>query len=163
MFFEWWRLLCCGAGVEYKNVFEAGVFFLSSDCSSSVMHILQWLNHVLTVTSCERESALKCCLIFHMQYFYHLVFVAFLKNEENFLYDLEKKNENFLCVFFWQFFSIFDKVIYFLRKCHLELFDVLKWGIIIEFIECDFLNIILQLKNYRLQLVDESNWLIVII
>lgn len=113
MFFEWWRLLCCGAGVEYKNVFEAGVFFLSSDCSSSVMHILQWLNHVLTVTSCERESTLKCCLIFHMQYFYHLVFVAFLKNEENFLYDLGKKMRIFYASSFDSFSQFLIKLFIF--------------------------------------------------
>lgn len=71
------------------------------------MHILQWLNHVLTVISWEREttsSALKCCLIFHVQCFYHSVFVAFLKNGENFLYDLEKMR-----IFYTYFFGNFSQ------------------------------------------------------
>lgn len=97
------------------------MFFLSCNCSSSVMHILLRLNHVLTVNSWERESALKCCLIFHMQYFYHPIFVAFLKSGRKILYDLEKMR-----IFYTSSFGSFSQFL-------------IKFFILREIVVCNFL------------------------
>lgn len=124
MFFEWWRLLCCGAGVEYKNVFEAGVF-------SFLQLFVQCHAYSSVIKSCVDSEFVRKRKCFEMlPYISYAIFlpprIRCLFKERKKIFVWVGKDEIFLCIVFRQFFSIFDKVFYFTRNCRLQFSDVLN-------------------------------------